>query len=331
MKTYEQVYINTLEKLLSEGVYKEDRTGVGTYSLFAEGFKVDISKDFPLLTTKKVSFKNIAYELFWFMGNHYKRPYNKLSRTNIKYLVDNGVNIWNEWPYERYKQEGGELSLKEFKDKIKNNFDFANQYGELGPVYGQQWCAWGEKRGEEKLYENINGDIVQGKEYTWGINQITWLVKQIKENPFSRRHVLSAWNVSALKDMALPPCHLLTIFNIVEIDGIKYLNCDFKMRSNDFFLGNPYNIASYALLTYMMAAVCDMKPLYLNFSATDLHLYSNHLEQAREQVNRFYDGKFHAHPKLKIKHKADINDYGYEDLELVGYKSGSAIKAPIAV
>lgn len=330
-QTYEQLYIQTLEKLLEQGIKKEDRTGTGTLSLFAEGFKIDISKSFPLLQTKKVSFKNIAHELLWFMGNHYKRPYNKLSRTNIKYLVDNGVNIWNEWPYELYKSSGGELSLKEFKEKIKSNFDFADVHGNLGPVYGHQWCAWGEKRGDKKLFEDDNGHVISGNEYTFGVNQISDLVKGLKQNPFSRRHVLSAWNVSDIKKMALPPCHLLTIFNVVEIEGQKYLNCDFKMRSNDFFLGNPYNIASYTLLTYMLAQVCDMKPLYLNFSATDLHLYLNHVEQAKIQIDRYYAGKFDDNVQLRLRHRKEISEYNINDFEVKNYYPMSAIKAPIAV
>ncbi len=328
---YERIYIQTLEKILNEGVKKTDRTGVGTYSLFGESFKIDISKDFPLLTTKKVSFKNIAHELLWFMGNHMVRPYNKLNRTNIKYLVDNGVNIWNEWPYEKYKETGGELSLKDYKNKLKNDLGFANEHGNLGPVYGQQWTAWGEKRKEPTFIEDENGNVIEGLNYEWGVNQIDRLQKQLINNPFSRRHVLSGWNVAELKDMALPPCHLLTIFNVEQIEGIKYLNCHFTMRSNDFFLGNPYNVASYALLTHMLAKTCDMIPRHLYFSGTDVHLYTNHVNQAKEQIQRYYDGKFHPYPKLNFSRKDDVQMYKYEDFNLIGYKSEDSIKAPIAV
>lgn len=330
-QTYEEIYIQTLEKLLEQGIKKEDRTGTGTLSLFAEGFKINISKSFPLLQTKKVSFKNIAHELLWFMGNHYKGDYKTLSLTNIKYLVDNGVNIWNEWPYELYKQNIGDKTLKEFKEAIKNDIEFANVHGNLGPVYGKQWVAWGETQGDKTLIKDENGNLITGNEYTPGVNQIEQLVKGLKENPFSRRHVLSAWNVNDLKGMALPPCHLLTIFNVVEIEGQKYLNCDFKMRSNDFFLGNPYNIASYTLLTYMLAQVCDMKPLYLNFSATDLHLYLNHVEQAKIQIDRYYAGKFDDNVQLRLRHRKEISEYNINDFEVKNYYPMSAIKAPIAV
>lgn len=331
VKTYEESYIEILKKLLNEGIKKDDRTGTGTLSLFGEGFKIDISEKFPLLTTKKVSFKNIAYELLWFLGCHYNGIYKTLQRTNIKYLVDNNVKIWDDWPYKQYIKSGGEKTIEEYRQAIKKEISFAKLYGNLGPVYGHQWCAWGERRGTDKLIEDDNGNHIMGKEYSLGINQIKNLINGLKNNPFSRRHVLSAWNVGQIDQMQLPPCHLLTIFNVFEKDGVKYLNCDFKMRSNDFFLGNPYNVASYALLTNMLALECDMKPMFLNFSATDLHLYLNHIDQAKEQIKRFESGDYNLHPQIEIKKAEDFFNYGIENFNIIDYKPMGAIKAPIAV
>lgn len=308
--TYEDYYIDLLKDLMLNGNIKTDRTGTGTRSLFAKGYTIDIENDFPLLTTKKVSFHNIAHELLWFMGNHYTGKYTDFERTNIKYLVDNNVRIWDDWPYEIYVKNGGQLSMPAFREMIKRDDDFARANGNLGPVYGKQWTAWGDS----------------------AIDQILLLEQGIKNNPFSRRHVLGAWNVDDIGQMALPSCHLMTIFYCHEQDGETYLSCDFKMRSNDYFLGNPYNIASYALLTYMLAKVCGMKPKYLNFSATDVHLYSNHIEQANLQIHRYDNEIYYEHPKLEIKGSpSTLRDICFEDFDLIDYKHCGSIKAPIAV
>ncbi len=247
---------------------KDDRTGTGTISVFGRQLRFDLSEGFPLLTTKKLHVKSIFHELLWFLSGD----------TNIKYLRDNGVTIWDEW---------------------------ADEHGELGPVYGSQWRAW----------KAPDGRI---------IDQIAGVVEQIRTNPDSRRHLVSAWNVSDIDRMALPPCHYAFQFYVA---GGK-LSCMFHMRSVDTFLGLPFNIASYALLTHMMAQQCGLEAGELIWTGGDVHIYLNHLEQVRLQLTR----EPYPLPQLVIKRKPDsIFDYKYEDFEIVGYKAHPHIKAPVAV
>lgn len=263
-----QVYLDLMKKILDEGVERGDRTGTGTRSLFGTQMRFDISERFPLLTTKKVHLRSIIYELLWFLNGD----------TNIKYLNDHKVTIWDEW---------------------------ADENGELGPVYGKQWRRW----------ECADGRV---------IDQISNVVEQIKTNPSSRRLIVNAWNVADVDNMALPPCHLLFQFYVAN----GKLSCMLYQRSCDFFLGVPFNIASYALLTMMMAQQCGLEPGEFVWTGGDTHLYLNHLEQAKEQLSRTP----RALPKMLIKRKPDsIFDYQFEDFELVEYDPWPVIKAPIAV
>ena len=263
-----QVYLDLMKKILDEGVDRSDRTGVGTRSIFGTQMRFDLSESFPLLTTKKVHLRSIIYELLWFLSGD----------TNIKFLKDNNVTIWDEW---------------------------ADENGNLGPVYGKQWRRW----------ECADGRI---------IDQISNVVEQIKNNPQSRRLIVNAWNVADVDKMALPPCHLLFQFYVAN----DRLSCMLYQRSCDFFLGVPFNIASYSLLCMMIAQQCGLKPGEFVWTGGDTHLYSNHFEQAKEQLSRTP----RSLPKMLIKRKPDsIFDYKFEDFELVDYDPYPVIKAPIAV
>lgn len=263
-----QVYLDLLTKILNEGYEKTDRTGTGTKSLFGYQMRFNLSDGFPLLTTKKLHIKSIIYELLWFLKGD----------TNIKYLKENGVRIWDEW---------------------------ADVNGDLGPVYGRQWRSW--------------PDYKQGS-----IDQIAKAIETIKKNPDSRRIIVSAWNVAQLDDMALCPCHCL--FQFYVADG--KLSCQLYQRSADVFLGVPFNIASYALLTMMIAQVCDLKPGDFVHSFGDVHLYNNHINQAQEQLQRIPKSL----PQIKINSGVkDIFQFGFEDFEIINYNPYPSIKAPVAV
>ena len=261
-------YHELLRLVLDQGRFKADRTGTGTYSVFGAQARFPLQNSFPVLTTKKLHLKSILYELLWFLRGD----------TNVKYLQDHGVSIWNEW---------------------------ADAKGDLGRVYGAQWCDWRTADGRS-------------------INQIDQVIEQIKSNPNSRRLIVSAWNVGEVDAMALPPCHAL--FQFFVQDG--ELSCQLYQRSADLFLGVPFNIASYAYLTRMVAQVCDLKPGVFVHTFGDLHLYSNHLEQAKLQLIR----EPRPLPQMKLNTEIkNIHDFKYEDFELVGYDPHPAIKAPIAV
>lgn len=301
----EQGYLDLLQELLDVGSVKDDRTGVGTVSKFGHQLRFDLSEGFPLLTTKKVFLKGITHELIWFLNGE----------TNIKYLVDNDVKIWNEWPFTAYlKKNGLEKEFPRYSEKwteklswfieqIKNDVEFAKKWGELGPVYGKQW-------------RDFNG-----------FDQIKWIVEEIKKNPNSRRLIVSAWNPPEIEEMAkagLPPCH--TMFQFYVKDG--KLSCQLYQRSADVFLGVPFNIASYALLTMMVAHVTNLKLGEFIHTFGDVHIYKNHMDQVKEQLSR----KPKILPILKIKRNVkDIFDFKYEDFELIGYDPHPAIKAPVAV
>jgi len=290
-------YLDLLQKVLDEGVRKDDRTGTGTLSIFGHQIRCNLQEGFPLLTTKKVYHRAIVHELLWF----------------IKYLVDRDVKIWNEWPYESYKASEdfqGE-SLEDFVNKIKSDAAFANAWGDLGPVYGKQWTRW----------ESPDGST---------INQIEEVVSQIKKNPDSRRLIVSGWNVADIsglikgKRSAPPLCHTLFQFYVAE----GKLSCQLYQRSADIFLGVPFNIASYSLLTHMIAQVCDLEVGDFVHTFGDAHLYLNHIDQAREQLAR----EPRSLPTLKLNPaKKDIFSFAFEDIEILNYDPHAAIKAPIAV
>lgn len=263
-----QQYLDLLKRIRNQGVFKDDRTGTGTHAIFGHQMRFDLRQGFPLLTTKKLHLKSIIYELLWLLRGD----------TNIKYLNDHGVRIWNEW---------------------------ADENGELGPVYGAQWRAWPTADGRK-------------------IDQISKLVKDIRDNPTSRRHILSAWNVGEIDKMALPPCHCLFQFFVAE----GKLSCQLYQRSADVFLGVPFNIASYALLTQMMAQATGFEPGDFVHTFGDVHLYANHLEQADEQLKRVP----RALPTMTLNPDVkDIFSYRYEDFELTGYDPHPHIKAKVAV
>lgn len=341
-------YLALMQDILDNGVVKKDRTGVGTLSVFGRQLRFDLKEGFPLVTTKKVHLKSIIHELLWFLNGD----------TNVKYLQENGVRIWNEW---------------------------ANEEGNLGPVYGKQWREWRDCKVVEchdvgrtqqlmqrgyKYIGNIKEDGTTYLVYEKPHDQISKVIQQLREDPDSRRIIVSAWNVADLDDMALNPCHNYFQFYTTEMtllerldwyevnepekfasaplinhediddeerlhetldrEGIprRKLSCFYMMRSNDYLLGAPFNVASYALLTHMIAQQLNMVPDELVYSGVDVHLYSNHLEQAKLQLTR----EPYPLPKLVIKRKPDsIFDYKYEDFELVGYQAHPHIAAPVAV
>jgi len=298
-------YHDLMKHILDHGVDKHDRTGTGTTSVFGYQMRFNLEEGFPLVTTKKVHLKSIIHELLWFLNGD----------TNIRYLVQNRVNIWNDWPYQSYLRkndledqypkhsEAWKAHMKEFVQRVREDEVFAAEYGELGPVYGRQW----------RDFE--------------GIDQIQQVIEDIKKNPDSRRLIVSAWNPKEIPVMAksgLPPCH--TLFQFYVADG--KLSCQLYQRSADVFLGVPFNIASYALLTMMVAQVCGLG--YGDFVHTfgDAHLYSNHMEQTREQLSR----DFRTLPKMKINPEVkDLFSFKFEDFELVGYDPHPAIRGAVAV
>jgi thymidylate synthase len=293
MKQYHEL----LEHILQFGKKRSDRTGVGTIGVFGYQMRFDLADGFPLVTTKKVHLKSVIHELLWFLKGE----------TNIRYLCENGVRIWDDWPFEKYRKSlaySGE-SMAEFARKIANVEDFAATWGNLGPVYGSQWRSWPDGSGGV-------------------IDQIKLVVNQIKNNPYSRRHIVSAWNVADIEQMTLPPCHVL--FQFYVEDGL--LSCQLYQRSADSFLGVPFNIASYALLTMMIAQVTGLKPGEFIHTFGDVHIYLNHLEQVKLQLSR----DCRPLPVMNINPNIrDIFAFRYEDFELVGYNPHPAIKAEVAV
>ena len=287
-------YKKLCEDILTHGKYKKDRTGTGTISLFGYQCRYDLNEGFPLLTTKKVYFKGILIELLWFISGS----------TNIQPLVKQNVHIWDDWPFEKYKNSSSyqNETIKEFAEKIANNDEFAQKWGELGPVYGHQWRDF------------------------FGVDQIKELEKDLKTNKFSRRHILCAWNPAQIKEMALPPCHAFVQFYVDDEDR---LSCQLYQRSADVFLGVPFNIASYATLTMMLAIVCHLKLGDFVHTFGDAHIYLNHVEQIKEQITR----ECRKLPTLRIlKDDAkSITDFKFEDFMILNYDPWPAIKGAIAV
>ena len=310
-KEADETYLELLEHLIKNGNEKTDRTGTGTKSVLGYQMRFDLEDGFPLLTTKKVPIKSIIHELIWFLRGD----------TNLKYLADNNVHIWDEWPYKAYLErnnmpvpasssEEWKSGIKEFIEKIKTDESFAKEYGNLGPIYGYQWRNWPTPNGQH-------------------IDQIKNVIEQIKKSPDSRRMIVSAWNVADIDEMAkagLPPCHCL--FQFYVADG--KLSCQLYQRSCDTFLGVPFNIASYAILIMMIAQVTGLKPGEFVWTGGDVHLYNNHIEQAQTQLSRKND--IRPLPTMKINpDRKNLEDFTIDDFELVDYNPHPAISAPIAV
>ena len=298
-------YHDLLKHILENGSDKSDRTGVGTRSVFGYQMRFNLAEGFPLLTTKKVHTKSIIHELLWFIKGD----------TNLQYLAQNGVNIWNDWPYQNWLTQTGKASelpkysaewkeeMKVFVDKVKTDNSFAKEWGELGPVYGKQW-------------RDFNG-----------FDQLSWLIDEIKRNPNSRRLIISAWNASEIEEMAkagLPPCHTLYQFYVID----NKLSSQLYQRSADVFLGVPFNIASYALLTMMIAQVCELELGDFVHTFGDAHLYSNHFAQTEELLGR----AVRPLPQMKINSEVkNLFDFTFNDFELVNYNPHPPIKASVAV
>ncbi|BAH17785.1 thymidylate synthase [Macrococcoides caseolyticum] len=316
MNSFDLEYHNLLKLILETGKDKDDRTNTGTLSVFGHQMRFDLSKGFPLLTTKKVSFKLVATELIWFIRGD----------TNIRYLLEYNNNIWNEWAFLKWIESDeymgpdmtdfGHRALRDpefneqyreqlniFKEKILTDDDFMQRFGDLGNVYGKQWRQFETK------------DRVT--------DQLKEVIEQIKSNPHSRRHIVSAWNPGEIESMALPPCHTMFQFYVND----NKLSCQLYQRSADVFLGVPFNIASYSLLTHLVARECGLEVGEFIHSMGDAHIYSNHIEAVETQLMR---SSYEA-PKLQINNDKDIFNIEYEDLEIIDYTAHPAIKAPIAV
>lgn len=317
MNNFDKVYHDLLGRIRSEGTFKDDRTGTGTYSVFGHQMRFDLSEGFPLLTTKKVLFKMIATELIWFIRGD----------TNIRFLLEYDNNIWNEWAFKKWVEseeyEGPDMTdfgrralkdedfnavyqdeMKKFKDRVLTDDDFSRRYGDLGNVYGKQWRDWIGPDGES-------------------IDQLKNVIDAIKTNPDSRRHIVTAWNPAEIDTMALPPCH--SFFQFYVNDG--RLSLQLYQRSADVFLGVPFNIASYSLLLLMVAKECGLEAGDFVHTMGDAHIYANHIEAVDKQLSR----DSFAPPSLEINSDASIFEIDYEDFEVVGYESHPYIKAPIAV
>jgi len=300
-----QQYLDLVRHIRDHGVKKEDRTGTGTVSIFGHQMRFDLAHGFPLVTSKKVHLKSILHELLWFIRGD----------TNIRYLVENGVGIWNDWPYQNWLRETGQDTslemyspewrsvMKEFIEKIKTDSDFAARYGDLGPVYGKQWRNFG------------------------GVDQLAQLIEDIKSNPDSRRLIVSAWNpqdIPVMVKSGLPPCH--SLFQFYVVDG--KLSCQLYQRSADVFLGVPFNIASYAILTMMIAQVSGLGLGDFVHTFGDAHLYLNHMDQVEEQLSR----SIFDLPTMKINPQVtSLFDFVFDDFELQNYQSHGPIAAPVAV
>ncbi|MGC8230412.1 thymidylate synthase [Pseudobacillus badius] len=318
MSNNEQQYLDLCRYVLKEGIRKDDRTGTGTISVFGCQMRFDLQEGFPLLTTKRVPFRLIVSELLWFLKGD----------TNLRYLLEHNNHIWDEWGFQKWvesKEYNGpdmtdfgirsqqdeefkklyEEQLAVYQQKVLTDDGFSQKFGDLGNVYGKQWRSW----------EGADGEVY---------DQIQYIIDEIKRNPDSRRLLCNAWSASELKNQQLPPCHYAFQFYVAE----GKLSCMFNMRSNDVFLGLPFNIASYALLTHLIAHECGLEVGELIYTGADVHIYSNHIEQVEKQLQR----EPRPLPQVKLNPEVkSVFDFTMEDIELIGYDPHGPIKAPVAV
>jgi thymidylate synthase len=307
MAHYEQQYLDLMRRVWSEGTVQNDRTGIGTKSLFGAQMRFSLAEDvIPLLTTKRIFWKTAAREMLWFLTGD----------TNIRSLLQQKVRIWTDWPLDRYRRETGEaIARDKFEQRIVDDVNFAEKWGDLGPVYGAQWVNW-------PRYEVAGQGLYRRAEM--GINQIELLVESLKNNPGSRRHIFEGWNVAELDQMALPPCHKTYQFHVADgvLSGLLF------QRSCDLGLGFGFNVFSAAMLIRMLAQQCGYEPGELIWQGGDVHLYLNHVELVEEQLARKPSGA----PKLQLLHKPDsIFEYQIEDFEVLEYQPQAHIAAPVAV
>lgn len=311
-----------IKYVLENGHSKSDRTGTGTISVLGGQWRYDLKEYFPLFTEKRTWFRGVAEELLWFLDAYdglddfkIKNKYNE-NGMNIKYLIEKDVHIWDEWAYKRYQEahlhnntrpfleNQIDLNLEDYIKLIKKDDEFAENYGYLGPIYGYQWLNWD------------------------GSNQIENLIENLKTNPFDRGHILTAWNVADLENMALRPCHTFAQFYVREENNSKLLSCHLYQRSADLLLGVPFNVASYSLLTHMIANVVGYEVDELVHSFGDLHIYNNHIEGAKEILSR----ETLPYPTIKLKNKKDkLEDFRFEDFEILDYKHSGVLNLPVSV
>ena len=296
IETGEQQYLELLEKVLTKGSFRKDRTGVGTFALFGAQMRFSLQDGFPLLTTKRVFWKTAFKEMLWMLSGS----------TSLKALLAQNVRIWTDWPLQKYRRESGEnLSQSEFEERILNDSDFDKKWGDLGPIYGKQWRKWKTADGRE-------------------IDQVQQVIDLLRSNPSSRRILWDGWNVGELEEMALPPCH--KHYQFFVRDG--FLDAAVVIRSNDLFLGAPFNIANLALLTHLMAQQTDLKPGEIVWTGHDVHVYANHVEAVKTQLAR----RPRAFPSILIKRKANsLFEYTIDDLDILDYHPDAAISAEVAV
>jgi len=291
-------YLDYLQDILDHGTRHADRTGTGTIRVFGRQLRFGLSEGFPLLTTKRVWMRGVTEELLWFLRGE----------TNIQSLVQAGVSIWTDWPLKRYREEtGNDIGQEAFEKRIAEDDDFAEQWGDLGPVYGKQWRDF---EGPDRR-----------------VDQIARLVEDLRTKPHSRRHVVSAWHPAQVEDTALPPCHYAFQCFVDGKPGDGKLSLMWQQRSVDSFLGLPFNIASYALLTHMLAQQADLTPHELIFNGGDCHIYQNHVDQVKEQLSR----EPYERPTLDLRERDSIFDYTADDVTIENYEHHPPLKAPIAV
>jgi len=374
MNEVDRQYKELIKKILDEGVEKKDRTGVGTKSIFGHIMRFKMSDGFPLLTLRKIHVKSVIHEMLWFLGA-FEDEYREFGNTNIRYLLDNSVTFWSEWPYHHYlklreyRPELPEFTMKQFEEKIKIDDKFAREFGSIGKGYGHQWLKFGSVIEEKivdrevpapKTLDDIEDTIKQNMmrkeiKYYPGFNQIDGLLEELKKDPDSRRLILMAWKPDEISEALLPPCHYgfqLYTYRMPANERIKeYLKwtkennaeavpmdqCDFpkrkismmlQIRSNDIFLGNPYNIAEYSLLLHMIAQVSNMIPNELIVNIGDAHLYNNSIDAAKTLLER----ESFELPQIRLKSGIkNIYDFRYDDIEIINYKSHSNIKVDVAV